>query len=64
MLLGRGVPATREHPPRVVVFRRSVQTRCADDQELEALLRQVLSEQIASILGMRPDEVDPGIWDG
>lgn len=62
VLLGRGVPSTREHPPRVVVFRRPVQTRCSTDHDLEALLRQVLSEQIASILGTTPEEVDPGAW--
>ena len=63
VLLGRGVPATREHPPRVVVYRRSVQTRCGSSQELEMLLRQVLSEQVASILGLPPEVVDPDIWE-
>src|SRR5699024_10675626 len=53
-LVGRGVPAIREHTPRVVVYRRSVQTRCGSPPELGLRLRQVLSEQVASILGLPP----------
>jgi predicted Zn-dependent protease with MMP-like domain len=60
--LGRTVPATREHPPIIVVHRRPIQTRCAGEEELEAMLRQVISEQIASLLGLRPEQVDPEAW--
>ncbi|WP_246954726.1 metallopeptidase family protein [Brachybacterium sp. Marseille-Q7125] len=62
VVLGRAVPPTREHPPRVIIHRRPVQTRCSNEEELETLVRQVLSEQIASLLGLRPEDVDPSAW--
>ncbi|GAA1288193.1 hypothetical protein GCM10009590_13800 [Brachybacterium alimentarium] len=62
MLLGRALPPSREHPARVIVYRRPIQTRCADDLELETLVRQVLSEQIGSLLHIEPEDVDPGAW--
>lgn len=62
VLLGRALPATREHPPRVVVHRLPIQTRCAGDQELELLVRQVLAEQIGSMLAIAPEDVDPEAW--
>ena len=62
VLLGRALPPSREHPARVIVYRRPIQTRCADDLELETLVRQVLSEQIGSLLHIEPEDVDPGAW--
>ncbi|GAB4095679.1 metallopeptidase family protein [Brachybacterium horti] len=63
VVLGRALPATREHPPRVVLYRRPVATRCTGDEELEALVRQVVSEQIGSLLGMAAEDVDPEAWE-
>ncbi|MBB5830928.1 metallopeptidase family protein [Brachybacterium aquaticum] len=63
VLLGRALPATREHPPRVIVYRRPLQTRCTTEAELETLVRQVLSEQIGSLLSIAPEDVDPEAWD-
>ncbi len=62
VLLGRVIPPSREHPARVIVFRRPLQTRCEGEDELEALVRQVLSEQIGSLLGIAPEDVDPEAW--
>jgi predicted Zn-dependent protease with MMP-like domain len=61
--LGRAFPADRDHPPRVVLFRRPIQTRCARPPELELLVRQVLADQIASLLHLAPEDVDPEAWD-
>ena len=63
VVLGRAQPATREHPPRGVLYRRPMATRAAGDEEVEALVRQVVSEQIGSLLGMAPEDVDPEAWD-
>lgn len=62
VLLGRVIPPSREHPARVIVYRRPLQTRCEDESELEALVRQVLSEQIGALLGIAPEDVDPEAW--
>jgi predicted Zn-dependent protease with MMP-like domain len=44
---------------RVVIYRRPVQSRCADSAETEALVRDVVVEQVAQVLGREPEEVDP-----
>ncbi|AXK45531.1 metallopeptidase family protein [Brachybacterium saurashtrense] len=62
VLLGRVIPSTREHPAQVIVYRRPLQTRCATEDELETLVRQVLSEQIGSLLNLPPEDVDPEAW--
>lgn len=62
VLLGRALPATRERPATVIVYRRPVVTRCVGDAEIEGLVRQVLAEQIGSLLGLPPEDVDPEAW--
>lgn len=64
VLLGRVLPPTREHPPRVILYRLPLQTRCASEEELERLVRQVLAEQIGSLLNIDPEDVDPDAWTG
>jgi len=62
VLLGRVLPPSREHPARVIVYRRPIQTRCEGEQDTEELVRQVLAEQIGSLLGIDPEDVDPEAW--
>jgi predicted Zn-dependent protease with MMP-like domain len=57
--LGRFFPADRSLPPRVVVYRRPVETR-TEEAELPALVHEVVVEQVASALGVEPEKVDPG----
>lgn len=57
--LGRFFPSERGLPPRVVVYRRPVETR-SEDAELAALVHEVVVEQVAHALGVEPDKVDPG----
>jgi hypothetical protein len=57
--LGRYFPADAGMPPRIVVYRRPVETRALDEADLADLVRDVLVEQVAHMLGRRPDEVDP-----
>ncbi|GAB2685542.1 metallopeptidase family protein [Thalassiella azotivora] len=58
--LGRVFPAERDLPSRVVVYRRPVETRATDEQELADLVRDVVVEQLAHALGVDPERLDPG----
>lgn len=60
--LGRLFPADRDHPPRIVLYRRPIETRCHEPGEMELMLRQILADHVATLLGTRPEEVDPDIW--
>jgi hypothetical protein len=46
-------------PTRLVVFRRPIQHRCRDREELEALVLTVVVEQVAELLGIDAEDVDP-----
>lgn len=46
-------------PTRLVIFRRPVEHRCSNRQELRALVLTVVVEQVAELLGRSTDEVDP-----
>jgi predicted Zn-dependent protease with MMP-like domain len=46
-------------PTRLVVFRRPIEHRCENRAELEAMLLTVLVEQVAELLGIDPEAVDP-----
>jgi hypothetical protein len=55
--LVRGSGAT---PTRVVLFRRPIELRSETRSDLEAMVFTVLVEQVSELLGLRPEEVDPG----
>ncbi|UFU08332.1 metallopeptidase family protein [Ruania halotolerans] len=46
-------------PHRIVVYRRPVIARSEDESDVGALVRDVLVEQIAHMLGRDPGDVDP-----
>jgi predicted Zn-dependent protease with MMP-like domain len=54
--LVRGTGAT---PTRLVVFRRPIEHRCDTRSDLEATVLTVVVEQIAELLGIDPELVDP-----
>ena len=58
--LVRGTGAT---PTRMVLFRRPIEHRCENRAELEALLLTVVVEQMAELLGIAPEKVDPRYGD-
>ncbi len=58
--LGRLLPGTAGRPPRVVVYRRPLEARAADRLDLAELVRDVVVDQVARLLDLDPDEVDPG----
>jgi predicted Zn-dependent protease with MMP-like domain len=57
--LARTYAATGALPTRVVVYRRPVETRATAPRQLHLLLGDVVAEQVAELLGIDPDEVDP-----
>ena len=61
--LGRLFGAEGRRPPRIVVYRRPVETRVQGQRELSALIAEVVTEQLASLLGVTPEELDPGYDD-
>jgi len=58
--LGRLFAGQGKLPARIVVYRRPVETRATDDRELAALINDVVVEQVASLLGVDPRELDAG----
>ena len=62
--LGRLLPAGvdssgRPTAPRVVVYRRPLEARASDRTELADLVHDVVVDQVARLLQLDPDEVDP-----
>ncbi|WP_196250842.1 metallopeptidase family protein [Cellulomonas sp. JZ18] len=62
--LGRYFPADAGLPHRIVVYRRPVEARAHDATDLPDLVRDVVVEQVAHLLGRAPEDVDPGYDDG
>jgi predicted Zn-dependent protease with MMP-like domain len=54
--LVRGV---RGEPTRIVLFRRPIEHRCESRAELSALVLTVVVEQVAELLGVEPELIDP-----
>jgi predicted Zn-dependent protease with MMP-like domain len=52
-----GQPA---RPPRIVVYRRPLAARADTEEELGELIFEVLVEEFAQLLGVEPEDVDPG----
>ncbi len=48
-------------PSRVVLYRRPLELRAHGTEELAALVRGVLVEQIANLLGTPPEDIDPDL---
>jgi len=46
-------------PTRLVLFRRPIEHRCETRPDLEALVLTVIVEQVAELLGMDAEDVDP-----
>ena len=52
----RGTGAT---PTRLVLFRRPIEHRCETRTDLEAMVLTVVVEQVAELLGIDAEQVDP-----
>ena len=53
-------PAHPAGAPRIVLFRRPLLARAEDEDELSDLVFDVVVEEVAEILGVDPETVDPG----
>lgn len=57
--LGGSAPAEKDGPARVVVYRRPVEIRSKSRDERALLVHEVVVEQVAELLGLSPESVDP-----
>ena len=57
--LGRCFPAEAGQPARIVVYRRPVELRAEDKDDLADLVHDVVVEQVAHRLARTPEEIDP-----
>lgn len=60
VMLGTTLPGTRSRPARVVVYRRPLELRAVDRAELADLVHEVVVEQVADLLHLDPEIIDPG----
>ncbi|HLZ37818.1 MAG TPA: metallopeptidase family protein [Mycobacteriales bacterium] len=58
--LGRTVAGGGGAPPRVIIYRRPLEARAVDREDLAALVHDVVVEQVAELFRMAPEEIDPG----
>lgn len=55
-----GRPRDHDGPlPRIVLYRRPLEFRAATRDDLAELVHDVVVEQVANLLGVHPEEVDP-----
>lgn len=57
--LGRVLPAAGGHRDRIVIYRRPVEIRTKSRDERALLVHEVVVEQVADLLGLAPESVDP-----
>lgn len=53
------VRGTGGEPTRLVLFRRPIEHRCETRTDLEAMVLTVVVEQVAELLGIEAEQVDP-----
>ncbi|WP_406386552.1 metallopeptidase family protein [Streptomyces sp. NBC_01618] len=57
--LGRAVSAKKDRPAQIVIYRRPVEIRTKNRDERALLVHEVVVEQVADLLGLSPESVDP-----
>ncbi len=57
--LGRYVAARGDDPDRIVIYRRPVEIRTKNRDDRALLVHEVVVEQVAELLGLAPESVDP-----
>lgn len=57
--LARLLPPSGSTPARVVIYRRPLELRAIDREDLEDLVHDIVVEEVAHFLGLSPDVVDP-----
>jgi hypothetical protein len=62
--LGRLFGGRKDSPSRIVVYRRPVEIRAKSRDERAMLVHEVVVEQVAELLGLSPESVDPRYGEG
>ncbi len=62
--LGGMIAATSAHPARIVIYRRPVEIRTKSRDERAMFVHEIIVEQVAELLGLSPESVDPRYGDG
>ncbi len=57
--LGSAVSGGKGRPAQIVVYRRPVEIRTKNRDERALLVHEVVVEQVAELLGLAPESVDP-----
>lgn len=57
------IRGTGGDPSRLVVFRRPIEHRCDSRADRDALVLTVVVEQLAELLGLPPEDIDPRYGD-
>lgn len=57
--LARLFPPVGELPARIVLYRRPLEARATGREELRSIVHDVVVEEIAELLGVEPEMVDP-----
>ncbi len=57
--LGSALSAAKGRPAQIVVYRRPVEIRTKGRDERALLVHEVVVEQVAELLGLSPESVDP-----
>lgn len=57
--LGSAVSPVKGQPAQIVVYRRPVEIRTKSRDERALLVHEVVVEQVAELLGLSPESVDP-----
>jgi predicted Zn-dependent protease with MMP-like domain len=52
-----GRPGRTNTPPRIVLYRRPLEFRAVDREDLADLVHDVIVEQVANLLGIDPDDI-------
>jgi predicted Zn-dependent protease with MMP-like domain len=60
---GAGDPRHPARPARIVLYRRPLMARADDEDDLSALVLDVVVEEFARLLGVDPQAVDPSYPD-
>lgn len=57
--LSRLLPPAGTRPPRIVVYRHPLEVRAVTNDDLGALVHDAVVEEVAHLLGLDPETVDP-----
>ena len=57
--LGAGSPAAPDRPPVITIYRHAVETAARGLVPASELLHDVIVEQLAALMGMDPESIDP-----